>query len=1038
MRLCSWMLLVSGTFVGAEDAVDFNRDVRPILSDNCFACHGFDESSREAGLRLDVREGATADLGGYAAIAPGESGVSELISRAIETDPDMRMPPQNSHKQPLNSQQIETLRRWIDEGAVWGKHWAFEPPVQAAIPTGGLNPIDYFVRENFKQLSRSGIVPAGVQLVVAPPAAPHTLARRLSFDLTGLPPTADHVSLLGSDPSAADWNQYIEQLLQSPHYGERMAMWWLDGARYADTDGFQQDATRENWPWRDWVIDAFNENMPFDEFTIQQFAGDLLPDATDESRLATCFHRNHMHNGEGGRDPEESRVDYVLDRTNTVGTLWLGLTLGCTQCHDHKFDPISQRDYYSMTAYFDSIDEDGQAGNKAKPFLDYQSDRAHAAVEEAEQLVKQTSHAVAASAAAAEDKFQQELSDLINRVSDGFVSWHHVEPAALSSVEGTSLAVESQQIIRSGSHPRAQDDFHITVGKIKIDRVTGLRLEVFADDAHTGMKYSHADSGEFVLTNVKLQVRSERTTEVVDVPLVGAVASVNGVGEDSKYGDVAGTLDDDPRTGWTTRSQEIQPVQTAVFELVEPVILEDDQRLDIVLMQRSLAPNELIGRFRVSLTDQRGSAVRSLEIMPLQRLADAITERAVATEQPFRTQDIDAGLIDTLRKDWLEDYPPHQILIKRDDLARSQLKHAKAATGKLRVTVLKQRETPRTTHLLLRGVWDAHGEQVMPAILPAVLPRPADQVRSRLELAEWIVDRKNPLTARVIVNQIWQQLFGFGLVRTPADFGVQGELPTHPQLLDFLAVEFMESGWDVKQLIRRIVRSETYRQDSGVNDALQQADPDNRWLARGTRFRLPSWMIRDSLLRTSGLMNDSVGGPPVFPYQPPGVWEDQFMGRFSYQPSVGPAQYRRSVYAFWRRTSAPTFLFDNAMRRTCEVNTGRTNTPLHALTLMNDLTSLEAARAISDTAFHIQPVEARLADLMNRILCRPPSDREANVLHRYYDEAFEYYAGHREQAVVVTTVGQQLAPDPDKVAELAATMLVASMIYNFDESMTHE
>ncbi len=1035
-----WFLMsfINGTVVPADEPIDFNRDVRPILSDNCFACHGFDESSREAGLRLDVREGATEDLGGYAAIVPGEADASELIARAIESDPDIRMPPEDSHKKPLTTAQVQTLRDWIDQGATWGKHWSFEPPVQARVPDDGTLPIDHFVRWRMAQLTQSGVVPEDLQLDLAPRASVPTLARRLSFDLTGLPPSSEQIAALGDAPSEADWNQLIDQLLLSPHFGERMAMWWLDGARYADTDGFQQDATRANWPWRDWVIDAFNHNMPFDEFTIQQFAGDLLPDATDETRLATCFHRNHMHNGEGGRDPAESRVDYVLDRTNTAGTLWLGLTLGCTQCHDHKFDPISQHDYYSMTAYFDSIDEDGQAGGNAGPFLEYQSDKAQSAVEEAERLVKQTSQSVADVAAAAENKFRDELQSLIDRASDGFVPWHHVEPAKLSSIEGTPLELESDQIIRSGNEPTVQDDFQITVGKTTLDRVTGVRLEVFTDDTHTDGKYSHAASGEFVLTNVKLQVRSGQTTEVIDVPFVRAIASVDGVGEDSKYGKVSGTLDDDPRTGWTTRTKDVVSTHTAVFELAEPLTLADEQRLDIVLMQRSLAPHELIGRFRLSLTDQRGSAVRSIKKMPMQRLADAISGHADDPTQPFLPSDIDDGLVDALRQDWLEDYPPYQSAVQRDQFARSQRKQAISAAGKLKVTVLKQREAPRQTHVLLRGVWDAPGDQVFPAVLPAVLPRPAEQVPSRLELAQWIVDRDNPLTARVIVNQIWQLLFGAGLVRTPADFGLQGESPTHPQLLDFLAVEFMESGWDVKQLIRQIVNSETYRQDSRVSDELLLADPDNRWLARGARFRLPSWMIRDSLLKTSGLLNDTIGGPPVFPYQPPGVWKDQFMGRFSYQPSIGPAQYRRTVYAFWRRTSAPTFLFDNAMRRTCEVDVRRTNTPLHALTLMNDSTSLEAARAISDSAVRVRPRKARLTSLMTAILSRPPSESELTVLRNQYESARRYYAKHPHQAISLTTVGQQPSASQEDAIDLAATMMVASMIFNLDESMTHE
>ncbi|MEZ6089911.1 MAG: PSD1 and planctomycete cytochrome C domain-containing protein [Pirellulaceae bacterium] len=1042
-------LLLATPSVSGGDEVDFNRDVRPILSGNCFACHGFDENARQANLRLDTREGATADVGGYAAIAPGDPDASELLNRVLETDPDLVMPPPSSHKKPLTPREVNVLRRWIEQGAPWGKHWSFEPPVQheadrKQIAESGVHPIDYFVQQRFADGEATIQSDPPIQLRFAPQAATHTLARRLSFDLTGLPPTPQEVAPLGENPSDPQWDAWIDRLLESPHFGERMAMWWLDGARYSDTDGFQQDATRTNWPWRDWVIDAFNNNMPFDQFTIHQFAGDLLPDATDTTRLATCFHRNHMHNGEGGRDPEESRVDYVLDRTNTIGTVWLGLTLGCTQCHDHKFDPISQQDYYSLTAYFDSIDENGQAGGNAGPFLTVRSEKAKSAVDEAADLVGQAKRDVAAVETAAKSEFAVFLDERIADASQGFVSWHPVTPAEMKSVEGTSLTLEADQMIRSGNDPKVQDEFRITVGDTGLHRITGLRLEVFADDAHSEGKYSYAESGEFILTNVKLQVRSESTTEVIDVPLVRAVANVEGEGEDKKYGKVSGTLDDDPRTGWTTRTQAVADTHTAVFELAEPLRLTNDQRLDIVLMQRSLAPRELIGRFRLSLSDQRGDAVRKLDKMPMRELADAIQQhRGVGTSDlsglPFTRDEVGEPLREALFRQFLEDHAPYQAVAERKRLADAQLRAAKQATGDLKVTVLKQRDEPRKTHVLIRGVWDAHGEQVSPSVLSAVLPRDGESVPSRLELAQWIVDPKNPLTARVIVNQIWQQLFGAGLVRTPADFGQQGEMPTHPRLLDWLAVDFMRSGWDLKHLLRRIVTSRTYRQESAVSASLLSVDPENRWLARGARFRLPSWMIRDGLLKVSGLINPTVGGPPVFPYQPPGVWKDQFMGRFSYTPSIGEAQYRRTVYAFWRRSSAPTFLFDTAMRRTCEVAVRRTNTPLQALTLMNDLTSLEASRKLADSFADLDSVEKRLSALFEAVLTRTPRDQEADVLLQQYAAACDYYRDHLAEAERFLRVGQLTSTSPQgDVADRAALMLTASMILNLDESITHE
>lgn len=1055
LLLAFFALSLNVQFAYGDELIDFSRDVRPVLSDNCFACHGFDESSRESGLRLDTREGATVDLGGYAAIVPGKPDESELIARISSDDDDELMPPPDSHKKRLDDATIEILRKWIQQGAPWGKHWAFNPPLAAKIPSANdgssIHPIDYFVQ---KRLKENG-------LAIAPTAATHTLARRLSFDLTGLPPTADQVADLPQIPTEQQWSDWIDQLIDSPQYGERMAMWWLDGARYSDTDGFQQDATRQNWPWRDWVVESFNKNLPFDDFTIHQFAGDLLPEATLEHQLATCFHRNHMHNGEGGRDPAESRVDYVLDRTNTVGTLWLGLTLGCTQCHDHKFDPVSQKDYYSLTAYFNSIDETGQAGNAAKPFLKFRSPYAKRAVTEAEKLAAQTNSILKGIKADSQSSFERELDRMISRASNNFTAWIPIYPAHLRSTEGTALTLEtmpeSNAIVVSNNSKLAQDDFFVTVPTPSLQRITGVKLEVFADAQHTDKKYSFAPTGEFLLTNVKLQVRTRNSKNVQEIALTKATASIEGQGEDEKYGQAVGTLDDDPRTGWTTRTKPLASKQVIVFELESPLTLDAGQELDIVLMQRSLAPRELIGRFRLSLTDQSGQAVRSLDPMPMEALAAAIqslsSDQNPNATQPFSAPDISPKLRQRLHDQFLEDQAIWQAAAQRHRQATRQLKATKQASEELNVTVLVERKTPRSTHVLERGVWDQHGEEVSPAVLPAVFPKPPAEVKTRLELAQWIVDRKNPLTARVITNQVWQLYFGAGLVRTPNDFGLQGESPTHPELLDWLAVDFMESGWDLKHLVRRIVTSRTYQQDSRVTAELLELDPENRLLARSSRFRLPSWMIRDASLKHSGLLNDALGGPPMFAYQPVGIWQDQFMGRFTYQPSLGPAQYRRTLYTFWRRSSAPTFLFDTAMRRTCEVIPRRTNTPLQALTLLNDTTALEAARTLAERIADHDSTDQRetttktpqrsdsrrtLNQMFQLVLSRPPTKIESEILQREYQTAKTFYDENPESAQRFATVGQLPAPSLNKASELAAKMLMASMILNMDESITHE
>ena len=1030
------LLCVIGGLVTCESAepVDFNRQVRPLLSNNCLACHGFDEGSRTTELRLDTREGALADLGGYAAVVPGKPEESKLLDRIRGLDGVELMPPSDSHKKPLTQEAIATIRQWIAEGAQWGEHWSFQAPVAAEIPEDAreLHPIDYFVA---KRLESEG-------LSIAPRAAKHTLMRRLSFDLTGLPPKASEISADGTATDDSDLVKWVDQLLASPHYGERMAMWWLDGARYSDTDGFQADATRQNWPWRDWVVSAFNDNMPFDQFTIEQFAGDLLPDATDEQRLATCFHRNHMHNGEGGRDPAESRVDYVLDRTNTMGTLWLGLTLGCAQCHDHKFDPISQKDYYSLTAFFNSIDETGAAGGGAKPFLAYKSKLAQPAIDEAQLVLDEMNEQLEQVKMNAEDAFQAELERMIERAQPPFDPWLTINPKVMRTTEGTVLTADSNGIITANDSQVVQDDYFVHVPSKTLDRITGIRLEVFSDPKHKQEKYSFADTGEFILTNVKLQIRNRNDSSVVELPIARATASVEGKGADTKYGRASGTLDDDPRTGWTTRTKPVEAVQVVVFEFSEPLVLSDDRVAEIALLQRSLAPRELMAKFRLSVTDQRGNAVRSLKPMPLEELSAAILKQQQDGTGPALTsKDVQASLRARLKDQFLADHTAWQLAAEKQAKASRQLNAAKKSAGNLNVTVLKERAEPRKTHVLVRGEWNEHGEEVQPGVFDAVMREPSETVRDRLQLGRWIVSKDNPLTARVIVNQIWQLFFGSGLVRTPSDFGVQGEIPTHPQLLDWLAVDFMEHGWDLKHLIRRIVTSEVYRQDSSVSEELLDRDPQNQLLARGARFRLPSWMIRDASLASSGLLNRTVGGPPIFAYQPVGVWRDQFMGRFTYEPTLGPGQYRRTLYTFWRRSSAPTFLFDSAMRRTCEVVPRRTNTPLHALTLLNDVTALEAARTLAEQTWgetRDASVERRLKTMFMSVLSRLPKEKELAILQREHRMARSYYSGDPRAAKTFVSVGQLSDVEGVSEIDLAADMLIASLIMNLDESITHE
>ncbi len=1012
-------LIVSNHTACGQD-VSFSREVLPILAENCYACHGPDAKTSETDLRLDTREHL------LPAVSLDKPETSQLIERVLSTDSSLLMPPPQSHKKPLSKKQVETLKRWIAQGANWGKHWSFELPKKAAIPENGFDhPVDAFVNQRLKEEGVSQSKPAPL----------HTLMRRLAFDLTGLPPDE---AALNKVKSRDDLPTYIDELLASPQYGERMAMWWLDVARYSDTDGFQADSTRENWPWRDWVVDAFNHNMPFDRFTLEQFAGDLLPDATDDQRLATCFHRNHMTNGEGGRDPEESRVDYVIDRVNTMGTVWLGLTLGCCQCHTHKFDPISQADYYSLSAFFNSIDESGKAGKDASPFLKYKSTKTEHALKEAEDLVAERKPIEAKARQSARPEFENWLAQTQRTLSNQYRDWQPLEPNSLESTEGTQLESQADGSILAGEKLFKQDDYQIS-STPKLKRLTGFRLEVLPDPLHTEGKLSRGESGEFILTEVKLYARERGNSQIRDVLLRTAVADFSAdKKENNGYGLITDTLDDDPRNGWSTKGASATEKHVAQFILAEPLVLGPKEEAIIELRHRSTLGNANIGRFKIFWTDQLGEGLFNSNSNSNSKFESSALETFAKLDPEARAK-IDEDLKKRLFEQFLEDYQPY--LKARQVLARAekQLDEIKNASKSQNVMVLSEKESPRDTFVLVRGVWDKHGDQVQPGVPSAIAAWPEDQPRTRIGLANWLVSRNNPLTARVLVNHVWQMLFGQGLVVTQEDFGIQGDIPIHADLLDWLAVDFMEHQWDVKRLVRLIVTSQTYQQDSSVSPEAMAKDPKNRLLARGARFRLASWMLRDAALKTAELISLPLGGPPVRPYQPDGVWEELFMGRYQYLPSEGAAQYRRTLYAFWRRSIAPTFLFDTAQRRSCEVRVGRTNTPLQALTMWNDATYLECSAAIALLAEdRMKDPQQRAAWIFQRVLSRSPDASEQQVLQRELSKAKEYYEQNPAEASKLLTRGQLVIRPEAKTPELAAHTVLASMLLNLDEAMTHE
>lgn len=997
--------------------VSFSGDILPILSDRCFQCHGPDGHSRKAGLRLDLEDAAKSPLEGAYPIDPQSPETSEVWRRVNAKNPDDLMPPPDEGLDPLSAEERSKIKSWIEAGAPWGKHWAFEKPSKPNPPIRDVHPIDAFVlaRIEDSQLSPSDLAPA------------RTRVRRLSMDLTGLPPDYEEVEAFARAPTQENWERLVDKKLASQAFGERMATWWLDAARYSDTDGYQQDATRENWPWRDWVIDAFNHNKPFDAFTIEQFAGDLLDDATPETRLATTFHRNHLTNGEGGRDPEESRIDYVIDRVNTTGTVWLGLTLGCAQCHDHKFDPVSSEDYYRMFAFFNSVDEDGRAGSGAKPFMDYTSPYANGALQRAQSHLEAQEANLDRARAAANARFETWLDEQINESNRGFEPWEPLSPTRLRAAEGTTLTASEDATIRaSGSNPR-QDDYWVEA-KPTNPNLSGLRLEVFADPNHTDGAYSRGETGAFILTDVKLFLRKEGDSRLQELEFESAIADVELDAKGRNYGRVRDTLDDDPRNGWTTEPDRKNRV--AVFALANPRILAPDESIAFVLLHRSTRGDANIGRFRISTTDQPKTVLKSLEPMPLERLAAAETTTAEA---------LDPNLRNALRNQFLGVDHEWRLALNARDRAQSQVDAYRKSAEVAKVMVLKERDTPRESHILERGVWNAQGKVVSPGVLESIYANPNTNPKTRLDLAKWLVDPNNPLTARVVVNHIWGLVFGEGLVRTPEDFGLQGEAPTHPEALDWLAVSLIESDWDIKRLIKTMVLSQTYQRDSRIHPEALRLDPNNRLWTRASRHRLPSWMIRDASLKLAGNLNPAIGGPTTFPYQPEGVWNEMFMGRFTYNPSVGAAQYRRTLYAFWRRSSAPTFLFDAAKRRVCEVRPRRTNTPLHALTLLNDTTILESALRIAhQLTARPQDSMDRVTTLYRQILLRDPKAAERQIVTDTWEATRKRFERTPEKARSLLAQGQTDFRDTPNPAQLAAAMMMAQMILNLDETITRE
>jgi hypothetical protein len=1023
----------------AVEPVDFNRDIQPILSENCYQCHGPDAKAREADLRLDRKESAYRTVEGVTPIKPGDIANSDAIIRIFSTDKTERMPPPKSHRT-LTEAQRQLLKRWVEEGAKWGEHWAFVAPKRPKVPgiadiesriadwekrdtargaelrkeqarleKWAQNPIDAFVLD---RLLREGLAPS-------PEAAPETLCRRLSLDLTGLPPTLDEVDAFVAG-TRGSYEALTDHLLASPRYGERMVWEWLDAARYADTNGYQGDPTRAMWYWRDWAIKALNDNMPFDRFTVEQLAGDLLPNPSREQLVATGFHRNHMINGEGGRIAEESRVDYVQDRVETTGTVWLGLTLTCCRCHDHKFDPITQKEYYQLSAYFNSIEETGGGGNDgqglANPTIAMPTPEQQKKLDElksAEEGVRKESSEIENRLRAGQPQWEESLlrDQPLDQPAD--IKWTQLVPDELFSDKGSVLAkTEDGAVFAKGPGPE-RDEYVVNIDA-KIGQITAFKLEALPDPAFKeGGPGRAPDHGNFVLSELTLQ----GSGRPVDLGVVSADFEQGGTYT------AKGAFDGDPKTGWAVYPKTGE-AHTLIFEARNQV----GNGAEVLLsfrMSFQYGEQHTLGKFKLYATTNNRALLRPMPKNIRAILVKPGAERAQAEK-------------DELTKYYFDTSPQLANLRKKQEEAKKAREAAQNAIP--RTMVMREREKPRDTFVLVKGAYDKYADKVAYGI-PAVLPSmPADAPQNRLALARWLVSPAHPLTARVVVNRYWQLFFGRGLVKTTEDFGIQGDKPTHPELLDWLAREFIESGWDVKHLHRLIVSSATYRQASRVAPGMAERDPDNKLLARGPRHRLPSWMLRDQALAVSSLLVEKVGGPPVKVYQPANIWEEATFGQIKYSQDHGEALYRRSLYIFWRRIIAPPLFFDVANRQQCAVKTGLTNTPLHALVTLNDITYVEAARAFAERMMKQGGAtdEARLTFGFRLCTARAPGDAETQILASSLARFRQQYAADGEATKKLIATGESKPDSALPATELAAHTALALLLLNLDETLTNE
>lgn len=1005
----------------ATGRVEFNRDIRPVLSDNCFACHGPDTAKMKGGLRLDLRDAALAPAkSGKPAIIVGKPEESELVRRLQTTDPDDLMPPPESHKT-LTSAQRELLIRWISEGAEYQGHWAYQPPRRPAAPSGPAA-IDHLVRS---RLGKIGITPA-------PEADRRTLVRRLHFDLVGLPPSPEDVAAFERDTRSGAYERLVERLLSSPHHGERMAIAWLDVVRFADTIGYHSDNPRNIWPYRDYVIQSFNRNKPFDVFTREQIAGDLIPGAGLEQQVASAFNRLLLTTEEGGAQPKDYEARYLTDRVRAIGTVWMGQTIGCAQCHDHKFDPISTRDFYAMGAFFADVKET-IIGRREDGILVPQPGQA-AELRRRQEVFR----SLEASLNGPHPELQSEYEAWQRQQSDALRAeerWTVLTPASAESAEGATLRIrDDRSILASGKNPDL-DTYRIVLTNTPA-RLAALRLEALPHDSLPSKGPGRAGNGNFVLTEFVARLERPGMAPVpLPIRFARATHEQTSHAENNPYHGwtASAVIDSDAKgvhAGWAILPQVGQTHQL-LLELASPVTVEAGATLQVELQQKHGHGSHTLGRFRLSASADP-AAVRSPGALPPPPGIAELIRIPASERKPAQN--------DQLYAEFRKQTPALAGLRSLVDDARKGLEQFEAGVPRCLVT---ERGEPRVVRILPRGNWMNESGEILQPALPVVLssgyaaPRRA---LNRLDLADWIVSPDNPLMARTVMNRLWKQFFGMGLSKVLDDLGAQGEPPVNQALLDWLAVEFRDSGWDMRHMVRTIVLSQTYRQSSVASRQELTRDPENRDLARQSRWRLDAELVRDNALSIAGLLVPKIGGPSARPYQPDGYWENLNFPQRGYDASTGQDQYRRGLYTWWQRSyTHPSMLaFDAPTREECAADRGRSNIPQQALVLLNDPTYVEAARSFAARILTQGPRNPRdrIVWAWRQALARPATEQEIATLSRLLEKQFQEYTADTASARSYLGFGQWKSPENLDPAELAAWTDIARAILNLHETIT--